>query len=244
MNPEITAFCEYPKTPRLFRDIIVTEKIDGTNAQVVVIDLSVMPPSMLDFSNVPILASLSGPNGMMHAIAAGSRNRWLTPQSDNFGFAKWVVENAEQLMRLGPGRHFGEWWGSGIQRGYDQPPGVRHFSLFNVSRWDQDIWESDEQLRYQRELAQVARKLKLPDTESVPAEHAPATRRFVAPPACCQVVPVLYHGPFHMEAIKDQLYELKIYGSSAAEGFMRPEGVVVFHTGANQVFKAFCNPED
>jgi hypothetical protein len=36
-------------------------------------------------------------------------------------------------MHLGPGSHFGEWWGLGIQRRYGIPE--KRFSLFNVSRW-------------------------------------------------------------------------------------------------------------
>lgn len=102
-------FVPYPKTPRLYRDIIVTEKIDGTNAQIVISD-----------------------NG--ESIRAGSRNRWITPEDDNYGFARWVQENAETLVRvLGPGRHFGEWWGQGIQRGYGLTE--KRFSLFNVGKW-------------------------------------------------------------------------------------------------------------
>ena len=34
---------------------------------------------------------------------------------------------------LVPGRHFGEWWGSGIQRGYGLDE--KTFSLFNAYRW-------------------------------------------------------------------------------------------------------------
>jgi hypothetical protein len=39
-------------------------------------------------------------------------------------------------MKLGPGRHFGEWWGKGIQRKYDLKE--KRFSLFNVSRWNDE----------------------------------------------------------------------------------------------------------
>jgi len=63
----------------------------------------------------------------------GSRNRWITSEADNFGFATWVQENAEELRKLGPGRHFGEWWGAGIQRRYGLTE--KRFSLFNTSRW-------------------------------------------------------------------------------------------------------------
>jgi hypothetical protein len=112
MNPVVArppAFEPFPKIGRLKREMIVTEKIDGTNAQV--------------------LITADGD------IFAGSRKRWITPgkTTDNYGFAGWVHENRRELLKLGPGRHFGEWWGAGIQRGYDMPD--KRFSLFNVARY-------------------------------------------------------------------------------------------------------------
>lgn len=103
-------FRAFASIPRLRRNIVVTEKIDGTNAQITITE--------------------SGD------IFAGSRNRWLTRDSDNFGFAAWVDEHADELRTLGIGTHFGEWWGAGVQRRY----GLDHkrFSLFNVSRWADD----------------------------------------------------------------------------------------------------------
>lgn len=103
----MTDFIPFPKIPRLKRGCVITEKIDGTNAQVVV-----------------------GEDG---SVRAGSRNRWITPDDDNFGFARWVEERADELRGLGPGQHFGEWWGLGIQRGYGLHE--RRFSLFNTGRW-------------------------------------------------------------------------------------------------------------
>ncbi len=101
-------FVPFPKIPRLRREVIITEKIDGTNAQVVVL-----------------------PSGQ---VLAGSRNRFVTPESDNYGFATWVKKNEAELARqLGLGTHYGEWWGTGIQRGYDLSE--RRFSLFNTSRF-------------------------------------------------------------------------------------------------------------
>lgn len=100
-------FIPFPKLSRLFRDIIITEKLDGTNAQVVVCE-----------------------DG---TVRAGSRSRWITPEDDNFGFAAWVRDHEDSLRELGVGRHFGEWWGKGIQRNYGLDH--RRFSLFNVSRW-------------------------------------------------------------------------------------------------------------
>lgn len=100
-------FVKFPKIHRLFKECVITEKIDGTNAQIAINEEG--------------------------TVRAGSRNRWLTPESDNFGFAAWVESNKEELRELGPGRHYGEWWGAGIQRRY----GLNHkrFSLFNTLRW-------------------------------------------------------------------------------------------------------------
>jgi hypothetical protein len=102
-------FRPFPKIPRLRRELVVTEKIDGTNAIVYV-----------------------GPEGQ---VQAGSRSRWITPEADNFGFAKWVAEHVDELKMLGPGYHYGEWYGSGIQRGYGLLNGDKRFALFNVDRW-------------------------------------------------------------------------------------------------------------
>ena len=107
MTPQFTPF---PKIPRWSKEVIITEKLDGTNASVLITE--------------------------QECILVGSRNRWITPQDDNYGFAKWVQENYKEILRLGPGHHFGEWWGKGIQRGYGLKE--RRFSLFNVSRWSTD----------------------------------------------------------------------------------------------------------
>jgi hypothetical protein len=117
-------FIEFPKIPRLSRECVISEKIDGTNAQVFVVALD---------GHAAEGAVWQG-EGM--AVYAGSRSRWITPADDNFGFAAWVEREADQLICLGEGRHFGEWWGQGIQRKYGQDR--KRFSLFNVSRWDDD----------------------------------------------------------------------------------------------------------
>lgn len=101
-------FQAFPKIPRLNRDIIITEKIDGTNAAVVVAE-----------------------GGLVYAQ---SRRRIITPESDNFGFAGWVNENEDTLAeQLGAGYHYGEWYGLGIQRGYGLTE--RRFALFNPDRY-------------------------------------------------------------------------------------------------------------
>lgn len=82
-------FEAWPKIPRHAGKIVITEKLDGTNAQVFI-------PESGD------------------EIYAGSRTRWITPQQDNYHFAEWVQANRTELLKLGPGRHFGECCGSGI----------------------------------------------------------------------------------------------------------------------------------
>jgi hypothetical protein len=104
MLPEFKTF---NKIARLSRDIVITEKIDGTNGLI-----------FIDENN---------------EIYAGSRNRWLDEHTDNHGFWHWVMENKEELKKLGPGYHYGEFWGNGIQRGYGLKE--KRFSLFNTKRW-------------------------------------------------------------------------------------------------------------
>lgn len=96
-------FVPFKKIPRLSRDMVVQEKLDGTNASI-------------------------------HITADGefitcSRNRIITQGDDNYGFAKWAHERKDELMKLGVGSHFGEWWGQGIQRGYGLAE--KRFSLFH-----------------------------------------------------------------------------------------------------------------
>jgi hypothetical protein len=172
-------FKEFPKIARLNREVIVTEKIDGTNAAVVIVD--------------------DGAGG--YAVGAQSRSRVITPADDNFGFARWVQDHQAELSMLGPGHHFGEWWGSGIQRGYGLTE--KRFSLFNVSRWAD-----------------------------------PAVR-----PACCHVVPVLATG-VAFDPVIAGLTWLRNGGSVAAPGFMKPEGVVAFHTQGNLLFKATLEKDE
>lgn len=163
-------FVPFQKIPRLSRDVVVTEKIDGTNGVVHVSDAG--------------------------EVTAGSRTRWITKEDDNFGFARWVWDHAAELqVGLGPGTHYGEWWGAGVGRRYGLT--FKKFSLFNVHRW------ADDAVR----------------------------------PECCDVVPVLYRGPFDMAAIWNCLTKLRVAGSVASPGFMNPEGIIVFHTAGNVMFK-------
>lgn len=168
-------FVPFGKIGRLNRLAIVTEKLDGTNAQIYITD-----------------------DG---DVMAGSRKRWISPgkTTDNYGFAAWVAEHRDELAReLGPGTHFGEWWGQGIARGYGLDE--KRFSLFNTERW------SDPVVR----------------------------------PACCGVVPVIGETTTILglaQLVDTALHRLRIHGSYAAPGFMNPEGIVIFHTARQTLFK-------
>jgi len=106
-------FEAWPKIARLNRGMVITEKLDGTNAAIIITD-----------------------DGR---IGAQSRSRLITPENDNYGFARWVSENEAALVdTLGPGRHFGEWWGAGIQRRYGLAGSDKRLSLFNTGRWTND----------------------------------------------------------------------------------------------------------
>jgi hypothetical protein len=175
MDANQMGFEAFPKIPRLTRECIITEKIDGTNAQVIITE-----------------------DG---EITAASRTRLITPECDNYGFAKWVVGNKDELLKLGPGRHFGEWWGDGIGRKYGL--GEKRFSLFNAGRWG---------------------------GENVPT--------------CCYVVPVLYKGVFSTEVVDMVVADLVKNGSAASPGFLKPEGVIIYHIAARQYFKKTCDKDD
>ena len=107
----MSLFKEFPKISRWSRDVVITEKLDGTNACIIV-----------------------RKDAVSNYVNAQSRNRLITPEDDNYGFAKWVEANKDFLAStLGEGYHYGEWWGQGIQRGYGLKE--KKFSLFNVTRW-------------------------------------------------------------------------------------------------------------
>lgn len=197
----MTDFVPFPKIARLSREIVITEKLDGSNAQIVIMS----GPKYFDMGAAPspvavIATDYTDEVGSRDMVVlAGSRNRYVTPEVDNYGFAKWVKENAEELVeKLGEGTHFGEWWGRGINRNYSLPE--KRFSLFNTARWGTHF---DHQGR-------------------------------VGP---CHVVPTLYVGDFDTNRIQTVLNTLSANGSVAAPGFMNPEGVVIFHKAANQLFK-------
>ena len=187
-------FTEFPKMPRSSREIVITEKIDGTNASIFIQNLDLEDLS----SNEEIIAVKEG-----FSMRAGSRTRWITPQDDNYGFANWVKQNSDELFKLGEGHHFGEWWGSGIQIGYGLPKGEKRFSLFNTSRW---------------------------------VKENPSEKQEIVP-SIVNIVPELYRGSFNTTHIDFVLKSLELEGSKAAPGFMKPEGIIVYHLAGNVGFK-------
>lgn len=203
-------FEAFAKIPRLNRDCTITEKIDGSNAQVYIVSND---EAEREAFVGPFIALSDDKQFRMYA---GSRTRLITPEADNFGFAAWVKENATELFKLGPGRHFGEWWGGKIQRGY----GIREkrFSLFNAHRWaDRNFGD-----------------ITYIGDGKVGAVPGPK-QQFA--PACCRVAPTLYVGPFGTDTVNKVMAELKEHGSHAQIGFMNPEGIVVYHAASRTQFK-------
>ena len=178
-------FKAWDKIARLSREMVITEKIDGTNSIIAITE--------------------------DNTIYAGSRIRWLWNSTqdklynDNAGFAAWVLKNQEELLKLGEGYHYGEWWGNGIQRGYGLKN--KRFSLFNTGRWTSE---------FNLGLSRTTECIEVP---------------------VCHVVPVLYRGEFDTNIISQTLNNLKEIGSFAYPGFNDPEGIVIFHTASETMFK-------
>lgn len=203
-------FQPWPKIARLNRDITITEKLDGTNAAVVIVevpDFTAATAEEYPNASASVLSGVPGGERHCYLVFAQSRTRFITPgkSTDNYGFAGWVQRNAQALVEtLGEGTHFGEWWGAGIQSGYGLTGGDKRFSLFNTKRWT-----SDEGL------------------EAIVGSGVQGL----------DVVPVLYEGPFSQPHIQGALVALSFDGSAAAPGFDRPEGIVVYHHASRDMFK-------
>ena len=162
-------FETWKKTPRLYRDIVITEKIDGQQAVIGISD---------------------------DEFVLGSRNGWLEGHNDLRGFKDWALAH-EGLLRadLGNGIHRGEWFGHKIYRGYGLQE--NRLALFNTFLYD--------------------------------------GVQFNTPNLC--TTPVLYQGVFSESRIKWALDCLRSEGSLVAPGFMRPEGICIYHTQSNDVYK-------
>ena len=181
-------FKAWPKIPRLENEVYhITEKIDGTNGAIII----------QPYEDTCLAAESF--NGVTYGVWAQSRTRLITPEDDNFGFAKWVKENAERLIQdIGVGYHYGEWWGRGINRGYGLDE--RRFSLFNPTKYS----------------------------------------------AICSHVPLLgSYKAYEQDDVLNSLdyYEdmLKLKGSYAAPGYMRPEGLVIYAEKAKTYWKVIID---
>lgn len=117
MTIEYPEFISYGKTHRFNRDeakwavgaeVVITEKVDGTNA----------------------LVYVDKNKGL---VLAGSKEKWLVEGvNDNFDFLQYVNKNKEYLMySLKDGYNYGEYWGPGVGRSYNQEE--RFFSPFDGS---------------------------------------------------------------------------------------------------------------
>lgn len=100
-------FEEFPKMARWSREVVITEKLDGTNAQVVITPIGAGELAQIaegwTLDRMGIVAVSKHGEFVMRA---GSRTKWITAdkQNDNYGFAAWCQSNAEQLFELGEGK--------------------------------------------------------------------------------------------------------------------------------------------
>jgi len=97
----------------------ITQKIHGSNAQVYIEKILQTEATHATYLGQPdSMTNIVTFKDEYYRILAGSRTRWLTLDQDNFGFAAFVYLNQlEFVEKLGPGQHFGEWAGPGINSG-------------------------------------------------------------------------------------------------------------------------------
>ena len=181
-------FKAWPKTPRLENELmVITEKIDGTNACVIFHEVS-------KGEEHNAITTLSYEGDLEIGVWAQSRTRLIYPEDDNFGFAKYVKENAEELFfLLGMGRHYGEWWGQGIQRTYGADR--KYFSLFNT--------------------------------------FIPVNLNEIG----VKSIPVIYSGKFDLNIVPGAIESLKVDGSRAYPGYMKPEGICIYLRSTDTIYR-------
>jgi hypothetical protein len=112
-DPSHITFKSFPKITAIGKVIMsITQKIHGTNAQILI---------------------YKDGNGELQ-LKTGKRSQFITPENDNFGFARFIYDRKEEFIKkLGEGRHYGEWAGPGINCGEGLKE--RTFCLFNWKRW-------------------------------------------------------------------------------------------------------------
>ena len=109
MNVEFKAWEKIPRVNPFM--VTISEKIDGANACIIIADGEI--------------------------VGVQSRDRLITPEDDNYGFAAWVEKHKDDLIGLGDGYHYGEWVGPSIQK---NPLRLKrkHLFLFNTFRWNEN----------------------------------------------------------------------------------------------------------
>ncbi len=126
----------YPKTTRLYSPVTITEKVDGTCGVIMITD---DPTNVYqDYATTEAMWQEVDDEifDRRYWVGAGSKARQLAPTklADNYGFCRWVHDNARSLViDLGLGVHHGEWAGKGIQRNYGLD--AKYFFLFNTRRF-------------------------------------------------------------------------------------------------------------
>lgn len=124
-------FEAFPKIGRLKRPIVISEKLDGTNAQILITSIvAIEDPYVCTEYSIPVTY-----NSIDYLVMFASRNKYIKVGDDNYGFAAHFTPLADKLVEaLGEGRHYGEWWGKGVARGYGLTE--KRLSLFNTMRWE------------------------------------------------------------------------------------------------------------
>lgn len=217
---KMSNYPKYPKTPRLYGGgrITITEKIDGTNGLIYV--GKPHDGNAVGSVGVPVMGFDDG----TRVVSAGSRSRWITPDDDNYGFAKWVWDNAARLAdALGHGYHYGEWFGHKIGRGYGRQ-NTREFALFAT---DHELGREVPGLRHVPVIAD--------DTVSLDAYGGKTFDRLQCLSASYYPDPVLEY------LIGDAAYEFSSGPNAYPESTLNPntpaEGLILLHHNSGQRFK-------
>lgn len=220
-------FEEWPKTPRLFRDVIVTEKIDGTNAAVVIEEhpYGSYDQAVLDLEetnewireNYPALPSVDFAATDLPLVLK------IVPGPEKFDLGKpvheyWVgAQSRSRLLTTSEDNHgFAKWVQQNARTLVSDLGEGRHFGEW----WGQGI---------RRNYGLDHKRFSLFNTRRFGGVAFQTPNVYTTP--------VLYEGPFDEAEIGECLAELTVSGSKAVPGWDRPEGVCVYHRAADQVFK-------
>lgn len=133
MTPEFKSFSEIKALSKM--QMYITQKIHGSNAQIFVYEKRTMVRTVssdakpedfaAEFPGKTIEIAPYGEDSSTLALyfkeldlVCGSRNRWIYPHSDNYGFATFIDQHKDEyIAKLGEGRHDCEWAGPGINSG-------------------------------------------------------------------------------------------------------------------------------